>query len=631
MHPLRTIELHNFCSFTTQKIRLGDITCVVGPNESGKTNLLDAIWHLAPENQERPFDEHELCMGAAEYPRGNIEIAYDIHLSERLLRPHGKAFAAAQGASLHLTKQGTPAREPQWLAHAKIRKSSIPKFVRVLSKKKLAAGFSNCSGREKQWARQTAKTGWFIKTAGQDLRRQPFHHLADDGAIELVPDSEKLQFYADQLKDCVLNNIRIFRWQYEEGDFLPERVEIAPFIEHPGALKTVESMFRVAGWSVSEFGSKLQTQGDTVYGILFEGVQRDINSLIRRNWSTHGNLRIALEHKGEYFTIRLQEPGSKTPPEYRSDGLKRYLTFLINFRGHSDDLKDHILLMDEPGLHLHPRGQKDILRELQALSSKHRNQVIYATHQTFLINKNRRDTVRVLRRETDRSGKQSRNPFYASFVSDIADKRAHVLTDKLLREALGFQVSDISPINEKNVLTEGVFDRDVLHAANMRYQVLDLNEVSIIACGGATRIATHASLYKANGLKVACLYDSDEAGRSAHQKNDRVTDKEKLRVADASPNLRRYETLEDLLPEDVFDEAYRKWLALWKITGSVPTRPRVKGLEKHLKGKSRTDRLEMKHALEDLLVAHTRGELKREEADFEALASLLKSLNQALA
>ena len=341
---------------------------------------------------------------------------------------------------------------------------------------------------------------------------------------------------------------------------------------------------------------------------------------------------MVLEHKGEYFTIHLREPGSKTPPEYRSDGLKWYLTFLINFRARTDDIKHYILLIDEPGLYLHPRGQKDTLMELRTLSSKHDNQVIYTTHQTFLINKNQPESVRVLRRELDRSGSRAANPFFASKVSDIANLKENVLTDKLLREALGFQVSDISPINERNLLVEGVFDREVLHIANKHWQVLDLNEVSVIACSGASNIAKHASLYKESGLKVVCLYDSDPVGTSSFEKNDRVDVKHKRQIKDYVKRGSRCETLEDLIPDPIFATACEKWLKHWGKTGSVsvPERPRMKALEKLLDKENKTDRMEMKHSLEDILAQEITAGFKEYGEEFKTVRAILEDLNQRL-
>ena len=42
-----------------------------------------------------------------------------------------------------------------------------------------------------------------------------------------------------------------------------------------------------------------------------------------------------------------------------------------------------MLLLDEPGLHLHPGGQKNLLERLDAYAKK--NTLIYTTHLPFLV------------------------------------------------------------------------------------------------------------------------------------------------------------------------------------------------------------------------------------------------------
>ena len=123
-------------------------------------------------------------------------------------------------------------------------------------------------------------------------------------------------------------------------------------------------------------------------------------------------------------------------------------------------------MIDEPGSFLHPQGQKDVLKELTTLSLT--NQVIYTTHQTFLINKNIPDSVRIIKREKRGRGEDA----YDSRVHSIYDHK-HILTDRLLRESLGFLVSDISPLNELNILVEGEFDRELLIEANKYFKVID--------------------------------------------------------------------------------------------------------------------------------------------------------------
>ncbi len=621
--PLVQIEIENYKSFTNESISLKGVTAIVGANESGKSNLLNAIFHLSSGTQKNPYKPKELRIGALGYPAGKIKICYKVKITETLIGVHSKNFSGAIGATLVLTKEGKPNEVPSWQASIDLPHHSISDIIKINKKAYFKRAFAHNTTTKKK-ASPRCDNGWFLKDNSVDLRTKPFKELLHKGIIELLTGKQKKMFLETILKDEVLKNIKIFQWNYQERDFLPENVNIKEFIANPNNFKTVSSMFKIAGWKGNAIARNLQNQDDTVYANLFEAVEREINSLIRKNWSTHNKLEIELQHKGEYFTIHLKEPGSKTPPEYRSDGLKWYLTFLINFRAHSKDFKNYILLIDEPGLHLHPRGQKDTLKELQNLYSKYINQVIYTTHQTFLIDKNNPEGVRVIERKLDQAGLLAKTPFFASQVSNVTDSKQFILSDKLLREALGFQVSDISPINENNILVEGVFDRNVLHILNNHWGILDFNDISIIECGGAPDIIKHASLYKAHGLKVVCLYDSDTIGKSSFNRNNKVTNNEKIQISDfsSSPN---YETMEDLIPDMEFSTAFQKWSKIWKISEEMPNRPRMKKIESYIKGERR---LEIKHSLEDFLIDVVKKNILKDDSKFVELKKILKDLSR---
>lgn len=622
MNPLLEIEIENYKSFTKERVKLDGITCVVGANESGKTNLLNAIAHISQNTQKNPFEPDELRTGTQGYPKGIVQIKYTLDLNESLLGSFKKHFSSTIGKRLSLTKSGVPGERPTWTGSINIPQNTIPDFIKVKNKSKFINSFQRIRNG-KNLAIQRANTGWFLNDSTIDLRKQPFKALQEKHIIEQIRGHNKVQYLGDILKTVVLDNVRVFEWNCEKRDFLPERVNINDFLQNTNISRTTASMFQIAGWKLKEFSTKLLNQTDAVYANLFDEVKRKINSLIRNNWSTHKKLKVDLQHKGDYFTIHLNEPGSSTPPEYRSDGLKWFLTFLINFRAQSKRIKNYILLVDEPGLHLHPKGQKDTLNELDLLFRKRENQVIYTTHQTFLIDKNKPERVRIIERKLDKSGMLANNPFYASKVS-IASSTKSILTDKLLREALGFKVSDISPINEKDILVEGIFDRDTLHNVNDHWGIIDFNDTSILSCGGATDIAKHASLYKANDLRVVCFYDSDTAGKSAYNKNDKLKKTEKCCIRDYE-RRDEYETMEDLIPDATFNKACKEWFKKWNISDEVPSRPRIRNLQRHI---CTDKKLEMKHSLEDIIVTKMKADLKTNKADFQVISHIMEDLNK---
>jgi len=622
MHLLTSIKIENFKSFTNEVVGFDNVACFVGANESGKSNLLDAIYHLSSKKQAAPFTPDDLCIGAPNYPIGEVKITYTLLLKELIVKDILEYFPKIKGKFLSLTKRGKPNESPVWECSSDITQSVLPDIIQINNKNIFVQNF-NKDEAQKKTAKKRSDCGWFINDSTVDLRKNPYKKLLDENKITLLKGKEKIDFVSNLVKDSALKNMKIYQWRYKEEDFLQENVPIADLIQSPDKFRSVTNMFLISGWKKSDLATNLQNQTSTVYSNLFNQVKRSINSLIKNHWSSHKNLKIELEHRGDHLTIHLNEPGSSTPPEFRSDGLKWFLTFLINFRAQSKDISNYILLIDEPGLYLHPRGQKDVLDEIENLSQE--NQIIYTTHQTFLINKNKSERVHVIKRETERRGQLAANPFYASRVTDVLNPKS-ILTDKLLREALGFKVSDISPINEKNILVEGVFDRDILHLVNEKYQIVDLNETSIISCGRASDVSKHAALYKGNDLKVVCLYDSDTAGKSSCNSNDKVTNNEKRQIRDFA-RQKENETIEDLLPDKMFSEALAEWMKKWNITSTQPIkRPRMEQIGKHFE---EDKKVEMKHSLEDVLLSHTRQEIKASN-DFDVFKSILEDLKNRL-
>jgi predicted ATP-dependent endonuclease of OLD family len=68
----------------------------------------------------------------------------------------------------------------------------------------------------------------------------------------------------------------------------------------------------------------------------------------------------------------------------RSRGFRWFFSFYITFAAdtHEGDAAGAILLLDEPGLHLHQKSQEDLLRHLQ---NDFENQIIYTTHSPFML------------------------------------------------------------------------------------------------------------------------------------------------------------------------------------------------------------------------------------------------------
>ena len=114
-----------------------------------------------------------------------------------------------------------------------------------------------------------------------------------------------------------------------------------------------------------------------------------------KDWWKQGNYRFRFDADGHHFRIWVaddQRP-EEVELETRSTGLQWFLSFFLVFLVESmGDHKDAILLLDEPGLSLHPLAQRDLSSFFDGLVQT--NQILYTTHSPFLVDADRLDRVR---------------------------------------------------------------------------------------------------------------------------------------------------------------------------------------------------------------------------------------------
>ena len=112
----------------------------------------------------------------------------------------------------------------------------------------------------------------------------------------------------------------------------------------------------------------------------------DISKRFSEWWSQRRH-KIRYHADGDYFRIWIADdrrPGVEIELEARSKGFQWFFSFYLIFLVESaEGHKDAILLLDEPGMHLHPTAQQELIAFFEVLSEK--NQLLYSTHSPFLI------------------------------------------------------------------------------------------------------------------------------------------------------------------------------------------------------------------------------------------------------
>lgn len=166
----------------------------------------------------------------------------------------------------------------------------------------------------------------------------------------------------------------------------------------------MQGIFRIAGiWDIRQ---TVFSQSDTNSKILNQASET-LTTVLNDKWNQGKTLKWKLEHtgtNGDHIVIRIQDPSIDsrfTRPSLRSSGFRTYfLLSMITFaRTEKHPSNSYIYLFDEPGTYLHPHAQLDLQRSFEAIAVK--TQIIYTTHSLFLINKNYPDRNRVISKTKD--------------------------------------------------------------------------------------------------------------------------------------------------------------------------------------------------------------------------------------
>lgn len=209
----------------------------------------------------------------------------------------------------------------------------------------------------------------------------------------------------------------------------------------------------------------------------------------------------------------------KIPFGERSAGFQWFFSFYLNFLVESE--KTHrgaILLLDDPGLYLHPTAQLKLLKFFQKISSK--NQIVYTSHSLFMVDPDHVDNVRtVYLKPDDPDNKMSRA--YTK-VSPSSEPEGDFETLMPMQAAGAYQLAQTIFLGKRTLIVEGITDYWLLktlsnYLNDQTGEGLQKDTV-IIWSGGTTYLMPLASVMASREQvgpnRLVVLLDSDRIGIS---------------------------------------------------------------------------------------------------------------------
>lgn len=219
---------------------------------------------------------------------------------------------------------------------------------------------------------------------------------------------------------------------------------------------------RVAGQPVTAEAIARDQRRKELRNVKLNSASNDISRKFSK-WFGQRRHKIRYQADGPYFRVWVSDdrrPDVDIELESRSKGFQWFFSFYLVFLVESNEgHEDAILLLDEPGLHLHPTAQQELMGFFETLSED--NPLIYTTHSPFLIDGERIHRVRPVTEDERGHSRIS--------VDGWPRDRETIFP---LQAAAGYAMVRGLFQHRKNVLVEGMSDYLYLHALNLHCHAL---------------------------------------------------------------------------------------------------------------------------------------------------------------
>jgi predicted ATP-dependent endonuclease of OLD family len=684
---LSKVQVGEFRSvWDSNEFEIGDVTCLVGKNESGKTAILKALFRLNPlVNTDSTFDVTE------DYPRAYVQdyirdlkdspdrpaevvdawFSLEPNEKEELERDFGKGVVPSvpevnvwRGydnklkARVHVNEQATvvhivtDAGLPQDITDEALKATTLEELGKVIDAK--AEAMASAVTAAQALANEIADADQKVKA------------LEEARKLEAPKSLRKLrEIIAPLIKEGLDRHI----WNHRLAKHLPKFLYFDEYYQMEGQvnIETLKKrqadnqlrpsdhpMLGLIALADLEIDQIINSQNTQELKNQLEGAGNYLSRQILKYWSQ--NKHISLR-----FDVRPGKPGD--PPGMqtgtnlwaevydsahlvtvrvgtRSRGFIWFFSFLAWFSQQKKLKNRLILLLDEPGLYLHAKAQRDLLDYIDAELKGH--QVIYSTHSPFMVDVKHFDRVRIVRdrsMEEDKALPQDQEG--TKVFTDILKADPGTLFP--LQGALAYDITQTLFVGPNSLIIEGVSDLVYLPAVSDVLQRQGRTGIdprwTLSPVGGVDKAPTFIALFRAQeSLNIATLLDLQKKDQ---QKIENLYKQELMKQSHVMTYADFTKTKEADI-EDMFDpqfyvelvnDAYKDDLQAPLVLATLPPHSRiVVRIEEHLKANPLKNGVTFNHFRPAAHLAQSiatwgpkldPATLDRFEAAFKALNALL--------
>lgn len=296
--------------------------------------------------------------------------------------------------------------------------------------------------------------------------------------------------------------LEVSKWQHSKEYLITETIDLNSFKSNSEVCYPLKNIFTLAGYSTQQqISDKIDSLSGSIKNInkLEKQLEDTLSEYVDKVWKECNiifKIKIQNNLMLDVFIYDKTDKDNSYTMSDRSEGFKQFASLILSISAanETDTLRNKIILIDEPEVHMHPSGIRYMRDELLRIGQN--NYVFVATHSQFMIDTKNKERHYIITKPNNNTSIK------------VWDSTRDLADDEILRQAFGINVLNdlLSPYR---ILVEGFSDCQIFIKA---LNVLKKNHCITITNGTGANIIAVASMLKMYNVPVLTLVDADTAG-----------------------------------------------------------------------------------------------------------------------
>ena len=507
------VKINNYKSLGKEKniLTLDDINIIVGKNESGKSNVVEALSGLDLTGivTKGYFDRKNKMDLSAPI---SIELELEPYKSElkkdkklTLMKIIINSYFDIQyeggfSESINKNKEFNTARD--------IVLDIVNKYTINWQDETNRNSFKDLIDSIKNAENRIFINFTYIDTLISKLKASLYDTFKDELIDNIKKCRDILNSYHEYFPKFFFVDDYTIKSEYSKKEILEENTQEVNMLKKLLKAANIDFEEFVSYWDFTDVAVKKQ-------------MERKFNNNLTVNlvdnfndFYTQEQIKVEIDFHEANVSLLFDTTGTIMSYDERSQGLKWYFNTYVKMQSENLNHNNVIYVMDEPGTKLHVNAQKELISLFKNLSTKE-NQIVYTTHSPYMLDQTNLNYVRLVSKD-----EYGYTYIYNKFHSLPNSDKTKMDTMTPIYDAMGFDYKyNFGPSSDKkNIVVEGPSDYNYIQAYLFQKKLSAKNTPYIIPSMGVDNINRIVSILIGWGCDYAIILDNDTQGRNEYKK-----------------------------------------------------------------------------------------------------------------